>query len=106
MTRSRYRPGRGGHAPGILRDCFLAYLDRQWPDYESRHLNTPLEAMVVSDFVGPYVGKERTLRWLLGQLWNCTDTLAAFDCDALGIPHGSTYAQAVRLLKRELEVAK
>jgi hypothetical protein len=37
-----------------------------------------------------------TLRWLLGQLWNCTDILPDDACDDLLLPSGSSYAQAVR----------
>lgn len=42
----------------------------------------------------------RSLDCLLGQLWNCTDILPSEVCAALDMPEGSTYAQAVRQVKR------
>lgn len=41
-------------------------------------------------------GEKRTLEWLYRQLWNCTDPLPGVTCDVLGLPAGSTYADAVR----------
>jgi hypothetical protein len=38
---------------------------------------------------------------MIGDLWNCTDTLPGDACEALDIQHGSTYAQAVRSLRAE-----
>ena len=43
--------------------------------------------------------KGLTLRWLLGQLWNCSDILPGDKCDDLGLPSGSSYAQAARTLR-------
>jgi hypothetical protein len=48
-------------------------------------------------------GEDRSLEWLLGQLWNCTDVLPVGYCDQLDIPKGSTYAQAVRRMKENPE---
>lgn len=41
----------------------------------------------------------RELSTLIGQLWNCTDTLPRDYCSQLDIPQGSTYAVAVRRIK-------
>jgi hypothetical protein len=81
-----YMPNLGGHAPGHLRDAFLEYLDGD------------LESEVVT--IG-YEGKVMPLRWLLGQLWNCTDTLPGEYCAELELTPGSTYAQAVRKIARQ-----
>ena len=48
-------------------------------------------------------GVDRSLDWLLWQLWHCTDVLPAGYCDQLDIPKGSTYAQAVRRVKEKPE---
>jgi hypothetical protein len=76
------------HAPTHLREALQDYLDSDIPAKEFR-----LE----------HDGEERSLDWLLGQLWHCTDVLPAGYCDQLDIPKGSTYAQAVRLMKEKPE---
>ena len=65
----RYRPSRGGHAPGHLRDAFEESAPGNYPIAGPRELD--LEQLVGEDvfYDGP-----RTLRWLIGQL-NCTDTM-------------------------------
>jgi hypothetical protein len=73
----RYNASRGGHAPKQLRDWFLTYV-------ETGELE---RAMVDQDL---------TLPWLVGQLWNCSDRMPHRLFVALGLPPGSTYAQAVR----------
>jgi hypothetical protein len=47
-------------------------------------------------------GKTRPLSWLFGRLAVCNDIVSRAYCDALEIPHGSTYASAVHKLKGEL----
>jgi len=79
-----YEARRGGHAPGPLREAFTAWID----DEEAG-------GTVEID------GHERPLRWIVGQLWNCTDCLPGSSCDALGIPRGSSYAVAVRHLRAQ-----
>ena len=37
-------------------------------------------------------------KWLVGQLWNCTDILPNSYCQVLHLPQGSTYAKAGRRL--------
>ncbi len=82
-----YRRGRKGHAPGHLRDAFLDWLE------DERETDT-----VEID------GDPRPLRWLIGQLWHCTDILPSTHCGLLGLPQGSTYAQAVRKVAEEMEL--
>jgi hypothetical protein len=41
-------------------------------------------------------GEERSIEWLTGQLWHCTDVLPESSCNALELPRGSTYGQAAR----------
>ena len=77
----KYRPNRGGHAPGHLRDALLKYIDE----------DSEPETVIV--------GEEESImpvRWLIGQLWNCTDVLPREYCTMLDIKQGSTYAKAVR----------
>ena len=82
-----YKPSRGGHAPGHLRDALLEYLDE----------GSDLDTVVVGE-------EERIvpLRWLVGQLWNCTDVLPQEYCAMFDIRQGSTYAKAVRTIAAEM----
>jgi hypothetical protein len=79
----RYSPSRGGHAPGHLREAFV-----EWVEGGADPTGVSVE-------VG-YVEQVRPVRWIVGQLWNCTDVLPWYACDGLDIPRGSSYAQAVR----------
>lgn len=92
--RTAYSPLRGGHAPRVLRDAFSGWVQSTSPDVShplSLHSSLDVEGRAVS------------LEWLLGQLWNCTDVLPTHDCEALSIPPGSTYARAVRMVKRSVK---
>jgi hypothetical protein len=80
--RMRYDPRLGGHAPGHLRDAFLEWIEG----------GADAEFVLIDD-------EPKPLRWLIGQLWNCSDMLPSSECDALDLRAGSTYAQAVRSLK-------
>jgi hypothetical protein len=87
--RANHNLPRGGHAPGYLRQAFL-----DWVEF-----GCVLEELVaVGDDEVP-----RDIHWLVGRLWNCVDTLPGWACSDLDIPRGSSYAQAVRLLRGELE---
>jgi len=82
---ARYQVARGGHAPEFLRAAFQEYLDQHEADL----------------FTGATVdvdGEPRSLPWLIGQLWNCSDTLPAHCWGSLDGRPG-TYAQAVRILR-------
>ena len=78
-----YTASRGGHAPGHLRDAFI-----EWLCSSERGDTTE---------VG---GERRPLRWLIGQLWNCSDVMPSEYCEELELPQGSTYAQAVRSISK------
>jgi hypothetical protein len=43
-----------------------------------------------------YDGKPRSARWLLGQLWHCSDIMPWNLCDDLDMQRGSSYAAAVQ----------
>jgi len=78
MPAPRYNPGRGGHAPGHLRESFDEWVQDKQP--------TEVEV----DYV------KRSGRWLIGQLWNCSDIMPSDLCADLDMWPGSTYAQGVR----------
>ena len=84
-----YKPNKGGHAPGHLRDAFCV-----WIEEENSSLTIKLD-----DELQPLI-------WLLGQLWNCTDILPVTCCDELEISQGSTYAMAVRKIKFQTKIRK
>lgn len=46
-----------------------------------------------------YRGRPMTVQRLTGLLWNCTDLLPGGYCAMLGIPTGSSYARAARLVR-------
>ena len=83
----RYKANRGGHAPGHLREALEVYLEIE--DEEA----------MKEIFYEP---EGKTLEWLLGQLWNCTDVMPYSLCDLLDLSQGSSYAQGVRRAKEEL----
>jgi len=96
--RRRYHPGRGGHAPGHLREAFLDWLDVYVEMTPEETTPPPVEIS----------GEMRPISWLLGQLWNCADILPrhAFETvnEILAGTHmpeidRQTYAAAVRALK-------
>jgi|SaaInl4_135m_RNA_FD_contig_21_2495795_length_470_multi_9_in_0_out_0_1 hypothetical protein len=91
----RYAANRGGHAPGYLRDAFLEWIEE---GYYIRYFTPDIESQSVE------VGDSgiRPLRWLLGQLWNCTDVMPGVYCEMLDLERGSTYAMGVRSLRQEL----
>lgn len=78
------------HKPNHLRDALQGYLDSD---------DSAADFVVEDDN-----GEQRSLAWLLGQLWHCTDVAPWDLCDLLGLPRGSTYAQAVRQLKERPEM--
>jgi len=77
----KYSPKRGSHAPGDPREAFCDWVGSRSQDPE---------------YKPEYRDGRRPVRWIMGQLWNCTDTLPEYECRALGVAVGSSYAQAVR----------
>jgi len=81
------------HVPGHLRDAFVCLIEGKESVAEEFYVDKTrarLEAMSANE----------QLRWLSGQLWNCTDILPGGVCTELDLRQGSTYAQAARLLRR------
>jgi hypothetical protein len=86
----KYKASIGGHAPGHLRDAFLEYLEKRW-------WQEPTDETVN---VG---GEEKPLRWLLEQLWNCTDFLSRLDADMIDVDGISTFGIAAREIACQLD---
>ncbi len=81
-----YKPSRGGHAPGHIREAFIEGVDQSF----------------VSEFTldSEIEGQEGlTVRQAIGLVWNCTDIMPSTECSTLELPIGSTYAQGARRLK-------
>ena len=90
-----YRPNRGGHAPGDLREAFLTWAEEWWHS-EPGHEPQTVEV----------AGVEKPIRWLLGQLWNCTDCVPGSTVRLLEWEGRCTYAAVVRHLSGELHAAQ
>jgi hypothetical protein len=74
----------GGHAPCHLREAFQSWIDGGMGS----------ENVTVGDSE-----EIRSIEWLLGQLWNCTDVLPIEYCSSLELLQGCTYAAAARSIK-------
>ncbi len=99
LAHSSYMPGRGGHAPGDVRDAFLEALDA----YEAWDDGEPEPTVDLR-------GRPVSLSTLCGLLWNCSDIMPGsarsqmVDMLPFGITEGhvTTYARAARALKSEM----
>jgi hypothetical protein len=81
------------HVANHYRDAFVRSIEGEESvagEFYADKAGARLEAM----------NADEQLRWLSGQLWNCTDILPAGVCSELDMRQGSTYAQAARLLRR------
>ena len=78
----RYNPSRGGRSPGYLREALQDYLSDN---------AGPVGIVMVDE-------QEKPLKWLLGQLWNCSDILPSMFCNSIPVYEGATYAKAVRVM--------
>lgn len=78
----KFNAGKGGHATAALREAFEAWVVND--DEDIVYLNGDANDSKTA----------KPLRWLIGQLWNCSDVLPSSYCNLLGLPQGSTYAQA------------
>jgi hypothetical protein len=99
---------RYGHAGGHLRDALLEALECQHMQHDDWWKHIELD--FTDDRHNRWwerLSDKRRARWLLGQLWNCTDALPGVylneitDRDPEG-RHMTSYAALVRLLAREL----
>jgi hypothetical protein len=105
MKRTEFNAARGGHAPGHLRDAFSEC-------FESPHSELWYSALANDDVLSFYshelqeiwnhMSVEERGRWLVGQLWNCSDVMPGSLCDDLDLRQGSTYAVAARKLRRKM----
>jgi hypothetical protein len=102
LIGSSYKPGRGGHAPGDLRNAFLEALDayESWedgaaePDVELRDRQVKLSAVA-------------------GLLWNCSDIVPSvwmqqvrdLDTGDESFRIAPTYAAVARWLKAHVALA-
>ena len=103
--RKPYNAARGGHAPGHLRDAFIECIESPDPGL----WYSALADTGVLSFYSPEMQKKWTAmtveqrgRWLVGQLWNCSDVMPGSLCDDLDLDRGSTYAVAARNLRRKM----
>lgn len=78
------------HAPGHLRDGFVTLI------CGDEHADGLFFYDEGKQKRWDRMDEQERLRWLSGQLWNCTDILPALYCEDVGLPPGSTYAQAAR----------
>lgn len=102
LKRKNYSAGRGGLASDHLTEAFVACIE----DPNSSPWYSALEDNDVLSFFRPEMQRRWTAmslkergRWLLGQLWNCSDIMPGSLCDDLELRHGRTYAVAARELK-------
>ncbi|MCH7575206.1 MAG: hypothetical protein IIA59_08790 [Candidatus Marinimicrobia bacterium] len=88
-----YSAAVGGHAPGHLREAMGDWIERTYESQDS--IISCLRADTSFNYVGAdeifYEGP-KPLKWLIGQLWNCTDVLP-----------GTTARDLEELLERYLE---
>lgn len=112
-----YTASRGGHAPGHLRDAFLDWIERL--EELAEESETGLMEDLQPDKAVNQVGGEgifnngpKPLKWLIGQLWNCTDFMPGDAVTSLGIlldgyfdepQKVGTYGRAVRTIADLLE---
>jgi hypothetical protein len=85
------------HLPGHLRDGFVALVIEGDEEAEGLFF---YDSDKQEQWERMNAGERR--RWLCGQLWNCTDVLPVFYCDEVGLPQGSTYAQAARRIRQTI----
>jgi hypothetical protein len=96
-----YRANHGGHAPGHLRDAFETALvesgefSDNWYDQLGNEQPILFNDAKLQESWDNFSPKERG-RWLIGQLWNCTDIMPSNLCSNLDLPSGSTFAKGAR----------
>lgn len=72
---------KGGHALGDPREAFHVFVEN----------GVDADAITIG-------GETRSRAWLFAVLSRCSDLMPRDYCDDLGLPQGSTYAQAVQHL--------
>ena len=86
LKGSRFKPSRGGHAPGDVRDAFVEAAE-SW-----RHWEPDTESEPVVDLRD----KPTPITTAIRLLWNCVDIMPSGLCDCVDLSQGSTYAQGAR----------
>jgi hypothetical protein len=89
MNQNRNLPP-SGHAVADIREDLLAALEAARLSSSERRWFMHLSG-----------GHSEAVR-LIGKLWNCTDTIPSTVCELYPIQRGSSYAQLVRELKRDV----
>ena len=106
VPKRKFKANQGGHAPGHLREALIDALDAGgkawWKKIE----------LELYDDAGQKkwdrLGKVEQARWLLGQLWNCTDILGGNghdiveEYDSRNDAKVTTYGRLARFLKPKL----
>jgi hypothetical protein len=82
-----YTPAQGGHAPGNVRDAFLAAINAFEKWREGPEPTVELEGGAVP------------ISQVCGLLWNCTDQMPSGSWGRMDEPDGRTYAMGARVLK-------
>ena len=82
------------HAPGHIRNAFLELVEGVTVDgevlFDNEDAREQWDRMEV----------EGQIQSLAGWLWYCTDIMPGYACDELGLSQGSTYAEAVQLIRK------
>lgn len=76
-----------GSAPDYLRKALTDYL-------ETGEVELPSFPAYLAS-----VEARSRVRWLTGELWDCTDRLPPMYCEDLGLPARATYGDAARYLR-------
>jgi len=92
----KYSASKGGHSPGHLREAFETLVEEENVFKKADDLLSESVQEIFFDET------PRTVGWLLGQLWNCTDIMPSGLCGDLGLLYGSTYAMGVRFYKSNI----
>jgi hypothetical protein len=104
----RHNPKLGGHAPGHLRDAMdqainnARRLDAWWEELADEDVLSFYDPAMQRQWAAMSLPQRG--RWLVGQLWHCTDILPGELVDTLGLGDSSstTYAAAARVLRESL----
>jgi hypothetical protein len=101
--RYRFRADRGGHAPGHISDALTTCID-EWFCLGGNWYDA-LGKPETIEFANPTMQRRwdrmkirDRARWLVGQLWNCTDIIGGSYSSGLDLPGKQTIAAGVRYL--------
>lgn len=83
------------HTTELVELALLRWIDHGM-EFEPEPSRWPLETRGLR-----HVAAASCRKYILTELWNCSDTLSDPYCDRLQIPRGSTYGAAARKIWRE-----